>query len=193
MRGSVLKLLSIILLSLPLVKKTLAVKMEDAFGVTKYAFKCCNNIYKKHYIYSAAKSLCDNKKVGKDGKFEQSIDHSLPWVKGIYLNRKAYPKEPFFVMPLFNDGTVYPVELPPERRVVTNPRGINFKITPGTDHLIIDNECNIVGAYMDRGDRFGESYRYQVCRVIREPNDILGPSESQRLASENSDTSCLHM
>ncbi|POS85066.1 hypothetical protein EPUL_003363 [Erysiphe pulchra] len=179
MRAFIPPTLPIILLSLLSADKIFAIFSADAFGTTNYGFKCADRIYKKYEIFAAAKKLCDVRAVNPVSKFGSYIDFSLPWIQEMLCPVDRPRDTPFAKIPLLKDGTLYPLELVPGERYVKDSDGAIVKKLPGPDHLIIDNKCGIVGAYIDHGDENEQGVRYVTCTLLKNAKDIARPSEGQ--------------
>lgn len=172
--------LTILLLSLLSTERTVALQSMDAFGQANYGFKCADRIYKKYEIFAAAKKLCDIKAVNLKARIESHIDFKLPWIRGMSCSPNPYFDAPFAKIPILKDGKIYPIESPPEERFDKDTIGAIKSGTPGMDHLIIDNSCHIVGAYIDYGNEKERGVRYQACTLLSNPRVIVRPLKDER-------------
>ncbi|POS82640.1 hypothetical protein EPUL_005007, partial [Erysiphe pulchra] len=152
---------------------------QDAFGVTNYGFKCSNRVYPKFAIYAAAKHFCDIYKKHPD------MDLLTPQETG-YRNRYYHGvtgdtinQFENSIIPILEDGTLYPHGPKSESRLVKNPAGEMVRIDPGPDRLLIDSKCNILGVFTDLD--FGTDKQVpgvKHCRLLESFEDYFNPSDS---------------
>ncbi|POS83763.1 hypothetical protein EPUL_005939, partial [Erysiphe pulchra] len=157
---------------------------HDAFGVTNYGFQCSDRVYPKSAIYAAAKQFCDVYEKLPDVRFRTAEETG-------YRNRFFYGTRGDVIdqfknsiVPILQDGTLYPyarllphTELKPDSRLVKNSAGERVRIEPGPDRLLIDSECNVIGAFSDLDyETYTEVPRVKNCRVIKSIQDYVSPS-----------------
>ncbi|POS82422.1 hypothetical protein EPUL_005917, partial [Erysiphe pulchra] len=150
---------------------------QDAFGITSYGFQCFDRVYPKSAIYAAAKQFCD--------VYEKLPDIRLRAPKEIgYRNTFNYGTmgdviDQFqnSVIPILEDGTLYPYDLKPESRLVRSLAGQMVEIDPGPDRLLLDSECDVIGAFSDiEYTTYTEVPRVKNCRVLNSVQDFFRPS-----------------
>ncbi|KAI6245284.1 hypothetical protein HI914_06535 [Erysiphe necator] len=159
-------------------EKTEATNLKnDAFGPTYYGFKCSFRIYRKFKIYEAVKNLCDAMVERPDVKEENSFKvngYRQPWQEIYEKKIIDFSKQPLFMQPILHGDQIFPSDLPPHLRVVKNHLGESENIDPGPDRLVINDKCNIIGAFTDfdyMNDEYGG--RIEPCTVLNFPEDAV--------------------
>ncbi|KHJ31458.1 hypothetical protein EV44_g0600 [Erysiphe necator] len=153
-------------------------KPGDAFGPTNYGYKCAEKVYKKYEIYSAAKRLCDVMKKRPLVEYEKTFEVNLyrqPWTELYDYKLFPLPGPPHIMQPILKDGSIYPIDLLPHLRVNKNSNGHWVRIDPGPDRLVINTQCDIIGAFSDYEYNFDtKGGRIEACTLIRSCDDAFG-------------------
>ncbi|POS83755.1 hypothetical protein EPUL_004269 [Erysiphe pulchra] len=172
----------IILLSILGGSKTAhAESIQDAFGATNYGFQCYQTVYPKFAIYAAVKHFCDLSKKQSDIKYQTKDtgyrNRFFYGTKGDSVNEHQNS-----ILPILQDGTLYPygllprTDLKPHLRLARNSAGEMVKIDPGPDRLLIDLNCNILGAFSDLDHGIDVDVpRVKHCRVLNSKEDYINP------------------
>ncbi|POS86816.1 hypothetical protein EPUL_003459 [Erysiphe pulchra] len=148
---------------------------QDAFGVTNYGFQCFDRVYPKFHVYAAAKHFCDVIKSRSDLRFRNWKDVGYRNKFYSTTNDDFVTKFKTSILPILEDGTLYPVE----SRLIKNSAGEKVKIGPGPDRLVIDVHCNVVGAFSDLDYEINTvEGRVKGCKVLKSIEDKVSPSVS---------------
>ncbi|POS82527.1 hypothetical protein EPUL_006301, partial [Erysiphe pulchra] len=153
---------------------------QDAFGVTDYGFQCFDRVYPKYAIYAAAKRYCDLTNRQQNSRYLGSKHTGYRnrfYFRTIGGDIDNIVNEPWnTLLPILQDGTLYPFEVKPELRLVKNSAGEMVRIDPGPDRLIIDLECNIIGAFSDLDYKTDPAKaRVQTCTILESMEDNVRP------------------
>ncbi|KHJ31506.1 hypothetical protein EV44_g0531 [Erysiphe necator] len=181
----VAKYILVTILFLPGVLKILAFSYQDAFGRTNYGFKCGDKIYKKHEIFAAAKKYCDALTTRPEVTREHYEHNGYPalWMRLMMESLLSAPGGPFKLMPILRDGSLYPIDLPKESRVLKSLNGESHLIDPGPDRIVVSKSCNVITAFTDFGYFDSSVLRIETCDLLRNPVDSsLTPSNSHDLS-----------
>ncbi|POS83814.1 hypothetical protein EPUL_005031 [Erysiphe pulchra] len=146
---------------------------QDAFGATNYGFQCFDRVYPKSAIYAATKHFCDTGKNQPDKRFIplKEAGYRNRYLKGV--NGDIIYKIENPVIPILADGTLYSYE----SRLVQNSAGEMVKQDPGPDRILVDLDCNILGAFSDLDyETYTEVPRVKNCRVLKSIQDYVSPS-----------------
>lgn len=67
------------------------------------------------------------------------------------------------------------IDLLPHLRVNKNSNGHWVRIDPGPDRLVINTQCDIIGAFSDYEYKFDtQGGRVEACTLIRSRDDVFG-------------------
>ncbi|KAI6245334.1 hypothetical protein HI914_06455 [Erysiphe necator] len=172
---------------------------EDGFGVTNYGFQCSKRIHLKHSVFAAAKHYCDGVNKGYHSARVSCQDAGFRTVfpsdtEGEIIH-PFRPLHHLFILPILEDGTLYQYakssflhnkKPPPE----TSHKD-SVKMDPGPDRLIIDQNCDILGAFieLDYPENHFEG-RIEGCKLLKTPADVnilsFSSSDSYKFSSSES-------
>ncbi|RKF65466.1 hypothetical protein OnM2_007016 [Erysiphe neolycopersici] len=171
--------LYIILLSILGRSKTAhALKNVDAFGESYYGYMCFDRLYPAHVIFAAAKHYCDITKYQPSLSVlsEEDLEYGNKYnFEPLRIDRESMKRESYDIIPILSDGTIYPFELIPERRLTKNSAGEMVKIDPGQERLIVDKNCDIITVFTKLHKKRNGKFKGQNCEFIYSLGNHLSP------------------
>ncbi|KAI6245333.1 hypothetical protein HI914_06454 [Erysiphe necator] len=150
---------------------------EDGFGVTSYGFQCLDQVFLKYDIFSAAKQYCDSIAIKPELVSQSSQEAGYRRMLSPETI-KAFVQQPrrlstLTLIPILEDVTLYPYITPSDSRENKDSQVVTDKPYVGPYRLIIDQNCDVVGALSDL------DYTSEVdggivtgCKLLRSPSDL---------------------